>query len=199
MTPETKVHLFEPFFTTKGAGKGTGLGLATVYGIVKQAGGHIWVYSEPGQGTCFRIYFPRVAGVAAAGPGPMPESRGGAETVLVVEDDERVRAIAVRALGEAGYRVIASANGREALALLDRFPEAVHLLLTDVVMPEMGGRDLARDVAARRPDVKVLYVSGYTENAIVHHGVLEAGVHYLAKPFTPSTLQAKVRAVLDES
>jgi PAS domain S-box-containing protein len=199
MTPEARAHLFEPFFTTKPMGQGTGLGLATVYGIVRQSGGHVWVYSEPGRGTTFKIHFPRteVAEAATAPPPRPPRTSGGKETVLVVEDDPRVREVTVRALRGAGYRVLAAGDGREALAVASAADGPVHLLVTDVVMPERSGRQVAEELGRRLPALRVLFVSGYTQNTIVHHGVLDAGVEFLPKPFTPSVLLARVREVLD--
>ncbi|HSN92662.1 MAG TPA: ATP-binding protein [Anaeromyxobacteraceae bacterium] len=199
MTPEARAHLFEPFFTTKPAGHGTGLGLATVYGIVRQSGGHVWVYSEPGRGTTFKVYFPRTEpGLPAAAPAPRPvRSAGGDETVLVVEDDPRVREVTVKALRGAGYRVLAAGDGREALAVAAASEVPVDLLVTDVVMPELSGKQVAEELGARMPGLRVLFVSGYTQNTIVHHGVLDAGVEFLAKPFTPTALLARVREVLE--
>ena len=198
LSAEAKAHLFEPFFTTKPSGAGTGLGLATVYGIVKQAGGHVSAYSEPERGTCFKIYLPRTAEAPAGEPtAPAPPIRRGWETVLVVEDEPRVRELAARALAEAGYRVLQAATGGEALALAAGMDQPIHLLVTDVVMPDTGGKQLADGLRASRPGLRVLYVSGYTQDAVVHEGVLDAGVHFLPKPFTPRTLQEKVRAVLD--
>ncbi len=193
-------HIFEPFFTTKGKGKGTGLGLSTVYGIVKQNNGFIWVYSEPGKGTTFKIYFPQVRGESAQGDSSLDEIRDiqGHETVLLVEDDDGVRELAQLTLEENGYRVVVASNGSEALRLLDNFKETVHLLLTDVIMPEMSGRQLAEQVVQKRPEIKVLYMSGYTDNAIVHHGVLEEGTEFIQKPFSAQDLLRKVREVLQK-
>jgi PAS domain S-box-containing protein len=200
MDEATRLRVFEPFFSTKGPGKGTGLGLSTVYGIVKQSGGSIWVYSEPGQGSTFKIYLPRVdAPAETARPVLDVTSVHGMETVLVVEDEPTVRSLAQRLLKSAGYTVLAAASGEEALALLAGHDERLHLLITDVVMPGMSGRDLAERVQAMRAGVRVLYTSGYTDEAIVQHGVLEAGTHLLNKPYTAATLTRKVREVLSSS
>ena len=198
MDEATKARIFEPFFTTKEPGKGTGLGLATVYGIVQQAGGFIWVYSEPGQGTSFKIYLPEVDATAeratAAAPTPAP---GGTETVLLAEDAGAVRAVAKQVLERQGYTVLEAPDGEAALRLAQRHRGVIHLLLTDVVMPRVGGRELAEQLARIRPDVKVLYVSGYTDDSVVRHGILESGTAYLQKPFSPESLARKVRDVLD--
>jgi PAS domain S-box-containing protein len=198
MTEQVKAHLFEPFFTTKPIGRGTGLGLATVYGIVRQSAGFIEWESEFGAGTTFRIYFPRAAASAAAAVPALarPTSRG-TETILVVEDEPAVREIAVRSLSGAGYKVLEAGGGPQALELLARLDEPLHLLLTDVVMPEVSGRMVAEAASRFRPSTRVLYMSGYANDAIAHHGVLEPGLELLTKPFTPSGLLAKVRAVLD--
>jgi PAS domain S-box-containing protein len=200
MSPEVKEHLFEPFFTTKEKGKGTGLGLSTVYGIVKQSEGDVWVYSEPGQGTTFKIYLPRVEEEASALPhGDDKDSLPwGRETVLLVEDELSVRGLAVQVLRENGYNLLEAANGIEALRMAQEYAGEIHLLLTDVVMPQMGGKELADRLKPLRPDIKVLFTSGYTDNAIVHHGVLEPGIDFLQKPFSPVTLAQKVRKVLDK-
>jgi PAS domain S-box-containing protein len=191
-------HVFEPFFTTKGVGEGTGLGLATVYGIVKQSGGHVEVYSEVGRGTAFKVYLPRIETPGEAGPpaAARPAPRG-TETVLVVEDDPAVRALTCQVLRAAGYAVLEAGGGEAAAGLAAAHPDPIHLLVTDVVMPGVGGRDLAGQLAARAPALRVLYVSGYTEDAVVRHGVLQAGVHFLQKPFSPLALARKVREVLD--
>jgi PAS domain S-box-containing protein len=201
MTPEVQAHAFEPFFTTKPAGSGTGLGLATVYGIVRQAGGHIELYSEPGRGTSFKLYLPRTDAEQVARPErPAPsDRRGGSETILVAEDDRIARELVVRVLADAGYRVLAATNGPDALGLARSTEGPIHLLLTDVVMPGLSGRQVADAIAVERPAVKVLYASGYTENTIVHHGVLDPGIRFLRKPFTPAALLDTIRAVLDEA
>ncbi len=199
MLHETRAHIFEPFFTTKEQGKGTGLGLSTVYGIVKQSGGYIWVYSEPGQGTTFKVYLPRVDGAAEVLP-TRPAQAGdypGSETVLLVEDEEGVRALVRRVLERRGYHVLESSSGEEAAAHCQNHKGEIHLLLTDVIMTQINGRELARHLTQVRPDMKVLYISGYAEEAIVHHGVLDPGTAFLQKPFTTETLARKVREVLD--
>ncbi len=200
MDEATQAHLFEPFFTTKEVGKGTGLGLATVYGIVKQSGGYIWVYSEPGRGTTVKVYLPRVAAEADAPPLATPslaEVRGGDETVLLVEDATPVRTMARRGLEGRGYHVLDASDGPAALELSARHAGRIDLLVTDVVMPGMSGRELAERLAPQRPSMKVLYTSGYTDDTMVRQGVLTAGVAFLQKPFVPDTLARKVREVLD--
>ncbi len=201
MDAETQAQIFEPFFTTKEKGKGTGLGLATVYGIVKQSGGHLWVYSEPGKGATFKVYLPQVEeanGTVAASQARVKSLRG-AETILLVEDEEAVRKLASRILQEYGYKVLESTSAEQALQIGERHKEPIDLLVTDVVMPGMGGREVAGHLAFLRPEMKVLYMSGYTDDAIIHHGVLQAGVAFMQKPFTPEVLARKVREVLDIS
>lgn len=200
MDAETEAHIFEPFFTTKEIGKGTGLGLSTVYGIVKQSGGYVWVYSEVGQGTTFKVYLPREFEPESAFV--KSESRSiarGTETVLLVEDDDMVRNLAREVLESNGYRVLVASEATEALTLCENSRGEIKLVLTDVVMPQMGGKELAARLLQNSPDLKVLYMSGYTDNAIVHHGVLDESVSFLQKPFTPDALAKKVREVLDES
>jgi len=198
MDRETQSRIFEPFFTTKEKGKGTGLGLSTVFGIVQQSGGSIWVYSELGNGTTFKVYLPKEeAEVGTRKSVPLPTSLRGTETVLLVEDEEQVRAIVLSILRRQGYRVIAAQNAGEALLLSETHAEAIDLLLTDVVMPHMSGPVLAKRLAATRPEMKVLCMSGYTDDSIVRHGVLETGVAYLQKPVTPAALSRKIREVLD--
>ncbi|NOT26774.1 MAG: response regulator [Acidobacteria bacterium] len=198
MDAATRARIFEPFFTTKGPGKGTGLGLSTVYGIVKQSHGFIWVDSEVGQGTSFKIYLPQVTAAAGADqPRPTVPSSSGTETILLVEDDAGLCRLATRFLEPAGYTVLGAATGEEALRVLERHGEPVHLLLTDVVMPGMSGRGLADRIAQTRPGVKILYMSGYTDDIVVRHGVSEEQVPFLSKPFTAWELLQKVREVLD--
>ncbi len=200
MDTETQAHIFEPFFTTKGS-KGTGLGLSTVYGIVKQSGGYIWVYSEPNQGTAFKIYLPRVtpSGDPVELPAVIQQAATGPvrETILLVEDENILRNITRQYLTKQGYTVLEANNGLAALQVSATQPGPIHLLLTDVIMPAMNGRELADRLTSVRPETKVLYMSGYTENAIGHNGVLEAGTNLLQKPFTLPALKAKVREVLN--
>jgi PAS domain S-box-containing protein len=200
MDEATRARLFEPFFTTKEPGKGTGLGLSTVYGIVRQSGGHIWVYSEIGHGTTFKICLPVVAEEPEREPAPLEGAGGGArgaETVLLVEDAPRVRAVVREILEMNGYRVLEAHDGQEAIEVSRQHPRSIQLMVTDVVMPQMSGRELAQHLGRTRPDMRVLFMSGYTDSAIVRHGVLEAGTAFLSKPFTPDALAAKVREVLD--
>ena len=200
MDAETQAHVFEPFFTTKEKGKGTGLGLATVYGVVKQSGGYVWVYSEPGRGTSFKIYLPRIEEkvVPGARDGKIdarPAERG-SETILLVEDEKGVRELAREYLTSTGYTVIEAEDGHTALELAAMHVGPVHLLLTDVVMPGISGRELAERVGQIRPGIKILYMSGYTDQAVVHHGILENDAVLLQKPFTLITLAAKLREIL---
>jgi signal transduction histidine kinase len=199
MDEATKSHIFEPFFTTKEMGKGSGLGLATVYGVVQQSGGHVWVYSEPGRGSTFKVYLPRVEdeeGKAAVGADEKPTIRGH-ETILVAEDDRQVRDLTVAILKACGYAVLDVESARDAVQLCQQHGGEIHLFLADVVMREMSGPDLARRVQNVRPRMKVLFMSGYTDSDIVHQGMLDPGIEFLAKPFTPSALAGKVRQVLD--
>jgi CheY-like chemotaxis protein len=199
MKPEIAARVFEPFFTTKPEGVGTGLGLSQVYGFVKQSRGHIKIYSEPGDGTTVKIYLPRLMGETQESPVmaalPLPRASG-TETILVVEDDPLMRRMTTDALRELGYEVIACEKAVDALNILDH-NEGIALLLTDVVMPEMNGKRLADEAQRRRPNLKVMFTTGYTQNAVVHGGVLDPGVHFLAKPFTLDQLAAKVRGLLD--
>ena len=201
MDSETQSHIFEPFFTTKGT-KGTGLGLSTVYGIIKQSGGYIWVYSEVGRGTTFKIYLPRVAStgetaVHIAAPIENRKVEPGTETILLVEDEANLRYLARQYLEKQGYKVIEAADGAVAMQIAVAHEAVIHLLLTDVIMPGMNGRELAQRIAEIRPNVKILYMSGYTENVIGHNGMLDAGIRLLQKPFNLRDLRSKVREVLD--
>jgi GAF domain-containing protein/response regulator RpfG family c-di-GMP phosphodiesterase len=198
MSEEVKAHLFEPFFTTKERGRGTGLGLATVFGIVKQGRGHIEVYSEVGRGTTFKIYLPRVAeGAPAPSRPPQPAAERGTETLLLVEDEPLVRELTRDILLGQGYQVLTAGDGVESLRLAEAHQGPIHLLLTDVVLPRMGGKALADQLRSSRPEMRVLFTSGYTDNAIVHHGVLAEGIHFLSKPFELEALARKVRDALD--
>jgi two-component system cell cycle sensor histidine kinase/response regulator CckA len=199
MDRETQARIFEPFFTTKPVGQGTGLGLSTVYGIVKQSEGFIWVYTEPGLGTTFKIYLPRVG---AAHPlvsqgERWPAARGGSETILIVEDEEMVRTLASRSLRGHGYHVLEARHGLDALRQLERNSNGVDLVISDVVMPEMGGRELARRIAALRPSLPVLFMSGYTGEDVIERGLLDADAPFQQKPFAPDSLARKVREMLD--
>jgi PAS domain S-box-containing protein len=199
MDETVQAHLFEPFFTTKEDGQGTGLGLATVYDIVKQSGGSIFVDSQPERGTTFMIVLPRAEPSAdlPSASQPEPRSLGGTETILLVEDQPKVRAVIRDILARRGYQVLEGANGDEALSVLKTHQGEVHLLLTDVVMRGMSGRDLAEQLAATRPRLRILYMSGYTDDTIVHHGVLEAGMAFIQKPFTATVLLQKIRDLID--
>jgi CheY-like chemotaxis protein len=201
MDAETQARIFEPFFTTKEVGKGTGLGLSTVYGIVKQSGGNIYVYSEVGQGTTLNIYLPRVD----AEP-DLPEvtnsratSARASETLLIVEDEEGVRGLLREVLAGEGYRVLEAPSGGEALEVCREYEGDIRMTLTDVVMPGMSGREIAEHASRLRPGMKVIFMSGHTDESIVRHGVLDPGVHFLEKPFTPDALLDKARRVLDEN
>ena len=196
MTKEVHAHIFEPFFTTKAPGRGTGLGLATVYGIVKQSEGFIYVYSEPAHGTTFKIYLPAVEGQIEKAAEP-PPARRGSETILLVEDEEGLRELIAELLAENGYHVLAAESPAKAIETAEGYGGHIHLLLTDVVMPQMNGRELARRVKEGRPDMPVLYMSGYTEDAIANRGVLEPGVSLISKPFTQESLARKLRELLD--
>jgi nitrogen-specific signal transduction histidine kinase/ActR/RegA family two-component response regulator len=200
MDSKTQAHIFEPFFTTKEKGKGTGLGLATVYGVVKQSGGYVWVYSEPGHGTTFKIYLPRIEDETATSardrnvkPDALPR---GTEVVLLVEDEAGVRELAREYLEMSGYTVIVAPDGRTAIELASMHKGTIHLLMTDMVMPGIGGRELAERVAAIRPEIKILYMSGYTDQAVVHQGILGTDAPLLQKPFTLATLTTKLREIL---
>ena len=199
MAPDVRERIFEPFFTTKAQGAGTGLGLSTVYGFLKASGGWIWVYSELGHGAAFKIYFPATDALAAVPTGVSRTTLRGTETILLVEDQEEVSKLAEMALRRYGYRVLTASNGREAVAASKELAGTIDLLLTDVVMPGMSGREAADQVIAHCPNVRVLFMSGYTESAISHRGVLNPGVAYLQKPFTPESLAEKVRDVLGTS
>ena len=198
MDAGTQARIFEPFFTTKEVGKGTGLGLSMVYGIIKQSGGNIWVYSEPGHGTTFKVYLPVAEEGASGGSADVaPEIPRGTETILVVEDEEAVRELLRDILEAEGYTVIAAGSGIEALGVCERHEGPIYLLMTGVGMPGMSGRQLGERLANHCTDVKVLYMSGYTDDAVVHHGVLDPEVAFLQKPFTLDGVARKVREVLD--
>jgi CheY-like chemotaxis protein len=201
MSEDVRRRVFEPFFTTKEKGKGTGLGLSTVYGIVKQSGGNIWVYSEPDKGTTFKVYLPQVEpktrGPAEKAAEAAP--RGGSETILLVEDEEVVRGLARRILEQAGYSVVEAGKADEALRFYEEHVGEIDLLLTDVVMPGMSGKELADQLKSQCPELKMLFMSGYTDEAIVHHGILDSSVEFIQKPFTPAGLIKRVRDVLDSN
>ena len=202
MNRDTREHAFDPFYTTKEAGKGTGLGLATVYGIVKQSGGYVWLYSEPAHGTTVKIYFPEVSAAAAFATtehrAASKEAERGSETILLVEDEEAVRALTSRILQKQGYNVIAAQHGREAMDIATREEGHIDLVLTDIVMPGINGRGLVERLNGIRPGIKSLYMSGYTDDDIVRRGFIEPSKRFLQKPFTTDLLLQTVRQVLDE-
>jgi CheY-like chemotaxis protein len=201
MERATVARIFEPFFTTKETGKGTGLGLSMVYGVVKQSGGHIMVYSEPGHGTTFKLYFPVVDKLEEGRDGKLKAAaqRRGEETILIVEDDQALRELAKSILANQGYKVFPAQNPEEVREICKTLGTKIDLLLTDVIMPQMSGKEVALMCTATIPNLKVLYMSGYTSDVIMHHGVLEEGLAFLQKPFSPISLTAKVREVLDGS
>jgi len=201
MDVHTLSQLFEPFFTTKAPGQGTGLGLSTVYGIVKQSAGEIVVYSEPGQGTCVKIYFPAVTQAATDDVAEnVPEgTSAGSETILLIEDEEALRKLVRRTLEKHGYQLLVAASGREAIELARNYAGPIQLVISDVVMPQMGGREVAVQLRAVRPGIQVLFISGYTETAMMHGGNLNDGEIFLQKPFTPLTLARRVREMLDKA
>jgi PAS domain S-box-containing protein len=200
MAPDVQARIFEPFFTTKPIGQGTGLGLSTVYGIVKQSGGFVWVYSEPGEGSVFKVYLPEASAPSAAGLTPAPPAMPltGSETILVIEDEEIVRRLALRGLRDQGYTVLEARTGVEALEYIRQHPGTIDLVISDVVMPEMGGRELGHNLAMFDPELPILYMSGYTGDDVVQRGLLDAGAPFQQKPFTPGALAAKVRTMLDQ-
>jgi CheY-like chemotaxis protein len=200
MTKEVQQRLFEPFYTTKGVGKGTGLGLATVHGIVKQLGGDIYVYSELEHGTTFKVFFPRLTkltDVVIATQEHRAVTPRGSETILLAEDDEALRALGARVLGSLGYRVLVARTGKEALQIVADYTGSIDLIATDVVMPEMNGSQLVEKVLEARPDIRVLFMSGYTDDEVMRRGVIDGQTAFLQKPFTPDLLAFKVREVLD--
>jgi CheY-like chemotaxis protein len=195
MDEDTRGRIFEPFFTTK-EGRGTGLGLSTVAAIVRQSGGHVVVFSELGHGTSFKVYLPRAAAAAARAIAAAPAQERGTETVLLVEDERGVREYVRELLEENGYRVLEAGNGTDAIALCDAYVGAIDLLLTDVVLPDLGGSRLTEALTALRPDLRVLYMSGYADDAVVRHGILQGSVAFIEKPFSSEALAAKMREVL---
>jgi CheY-like chemotaxis protein len=197
MDRETRARIFEPFFTTKERGKGTGLGLATTYGIVRQSGGHIWLYSEPGEGTTFKAYFPLVEEELTAPAAVLAPASGGTETILLVEDDPSVRELSRLILERRGYEMLVAADPIEALAIVEGHPEPIHLLVSDVVMPSLSGPELARRVRELRPGLRTLFLSGYTEELVGAKGALKGVDGFLSKPFTPDALARKVRELVD--
>jgi CheY-like chemotaxis protein len=195
---QVKAHIFEPFFTTKGVGKGTGLGLSTLYGIVRQGGGHVRVESDPGAGARFLIYFPRVEGLPAQGAIPQRRTRSrGTETILLVEDEAAVRRMVMEILLRLGYTILEAPDARSAQKVFAEYERPIHLLLTDVVMPQLSGRELALRLTALRPDLKVMFMTGYADESMEQEGLLEPGAVLLKKPFTPDMLAAKIREALD--
>jgi two-component system, cell cycle sensor histidine kinase and response regulator CckA len=201
ISEEARARIFEPFFTTKEKGKGTGLGLSTVYGIVKQSGGNIWVYSELEHGTTFKVYLPELTAPNQKTEEVTVEApmTAGSETILLVEDEDAVRGLARQILEQEGYSVLEASRGEEALSLCAAYEQPIQLLLTDVVMPEISGKEVGDRLRALHPETKVLFMSGYTDEAIVHHGVLDANVEFIQKPFTPAALARKVRHVIDSN
>ena len=199
MDKKTQEHIFVPFYTTKERGKGTGLGLSTVYGIVKQNNGFIWVYSVPGKGTTFKIYLPKVKEDVELEEKERTsvDDLNGSESVFIVEDDDRLRNLTRTILERYGYSVLEAENGEDALKFSEEYEGRIDLMLTDVVMPKMSGKELAERLQSLRPEIKVIYMSGYTGNAIVHHGILPPWLNFLEKPFTPECLARKIREVLD--
>jgi two-component system cell cycle sensor histidine kinase/response regulator CckA len=200
MNEEVKAHLFEPFYTTKEIGRGTGLGLATIYGAVKQSDGSIEVYSEPGEGTAFKIYLPAIEEIPQHLEIEKPTSYSmpkGEETILLVEDERIVRELAAKMMKRLNYNVLNASNGNEALEIAQNYSGIISLLITDVVMPGMNGRQLAERLLQIRPSIKVLFTSGYTENAIAHHGIIEKGLSFIGKPYSARDLSQKIRQMLD--
>ncbi|HLY61599.1 MAG TPA: response regulator [Terriglobia bacterium] len=198
MNKEVQAHIFEPFFTTKEVGKGTGLGLSTVYGIVKQSGGHIWVYSEPGHGTSFKVYLPQVQeGVSVKHPETIKPTTRGTETILLVEDDESLRQLLCTILEDSGYNVLLAARGEDALLLFEQNKDSIDLILTDIIMPGMSGRELAAHIAAKCPEVKLLFMSGYTDRSVAQHNILDPDTPFLQKPFKAKSVLEKIRQLLD--
>jgi CheY-like chemotaxis protein len=199
MDAQTRSHIFEPFFTTKAPGKGTGLGLATAYGIVRQSGGNIDVSSTPGRGTAMKIHLPRATEAAECEetPGSFARSRRGCETVLVAEDEPRVRRLVCGLLAAKGYRMLEASRGEEALRISEMYPGPIHLAILDVVMPEMSGPEVGKLITAARAETRVLYMSGYTDEAIIRHGIADSGGQFLQKPFLPHALASRIREILD--